>query len=127
MLEFLAGTGLRIGVLSDASAEIAAGWHASPLARLVHAAVFSCVAGHVKPDQRLYDLISHELAVPAYRTLYLGDGGGNELNGALAFGMPTVAVHRRGRRDALAFGDSPWSGSVIDSVEDLPAYLAELS
>lgn len=125
-LEFLAGTGLRVGVLSDASAEIATAWPTSPLARLVHATVFSCEAGRVKPDQRLYDRISGELAVPAHRTLYLGDGGGNELNGALAVGMLTVAVRRRGSDDALAFGDSPWSGPVIDSVEHLPAYLGEL-
>lgn len=126
-LELLSGAGLRVGVLSDASAEIAASWHASPLARLVDAAVFSCVAGHVKPDQWLYELVSRELTVPAHRTLYLGDGGGDELNGALAFGMPTVAVRRRGGSDTLAFDEGPWSGPVIDAVEHLPTYLAALS
>lgn len=126
-LEFLSAAGLRVGVLSDASAEIAAVWHSGQLAELVDTAVFSCTAGHLKPDQRLYGTISRELAVPAQRTLYLGDGGGNELNGALAFGMQAVAVRRRGCSDSLTFGDRPWSGAVMDSVEDLPTYLAELS
>jgi putative hydrolase of the HAD superfamily len=73
-LKSLHGKGVRLGVLSDASAEIAATWQQSPLAGLVDAAVFSCLAGAVKPDQRLYGRIRDELGVPAHRTLYVGDG-----------------------------------------------------
>jgi putative hydrolase of the HAD superfamily len=124
-LKSLRSKRLRLGILSDASAEIAAAWPRSPLAALVDAAVFSCHAGTVKPDQRLYDHICDELHVPAHRTLYVGDGGGDELHGALAAGMGAVAVRRRGPAGALVFGHTDWSGPILDSAEHLPAYLAE--
>lgn len=124
-LKSLHSRGVRLGILSDTSAEIAACWPRSPLAALVDAAVFSCTAGAVKPDQRLYARIRDELDVPAPRTLYVGDGGGDELPGALAAGMAAVAVRRRGSADALAFGDTDWCGPILDAVERVPAYLAE--
>jgi len=83
--------------------------------------------GSVKPDQRLYTRIRDELDAPAHRTLYVGDGGGDELRGALAAHMTAVAVRRRGPSAALAFGDSDsWSGPVLDAAEQVPAYLAGL-
>lgn len=125
-LQSLLSKRVRLGVLSDASAEIAAAWPSSPLAALVDAAVFSCDAGAVKPDQWLYARICDELDVPSDRTLYVGDGGGDELRGALAAGMAAVvAVRRRGPTNALAFGDTDWSGPVLDAAEHVPAYLAE--
>ena len=117
--------GLRLGILSDASAEIAAAWPTSLLAPVMDAAVFSCLTGATKPDQRLFAHIRCALGVPAHQTLYCGDGGGDELRGALDSGMSAVAVYRRGAADALAFGAASWSGPVIDAVEQLPAYLAE--
>jgi putative hydrolase of the HAD superfamily len=125
-LETLRDGGLRLGVLSDASAEIAAAWPACELAPLLDAIVFSCHAGAVKPDLRLYHRTCRELGAPAHRVLYVGDGGGDELHGALAAGMAAVRVHRRGTADGLAFGATPWAGSTLDSVERVPAYLAGL-
>ncbi|TVT55326.1 HAD family hydrolase [Amycolatopsis rhizosphaerae] len=124
-LKSLRSKQLRLGILSDASAEIVAAWPTSPLAALVHTAVFSCTTGAVKPDQRLYRRICAELDVSPDRALYVGDGGGDELPGALAAGMAAVAVRRRGPTHALAFGDTDWSGPVLDAVEHVPAYLAE--
>ncbi|MGH3623600.1 MAG: HAD family hydrolase [Sciscionella sp.] len=124
-LKSLRANRLRIGVLSDASADIAAAWSTSPLATLVDAAVFSCQTGAAKPDPRLYEQVRAELDVPADSILYVGDGGGDELRGALMFGMSALAVRRRGPADTLAFGDTDWPGSVLDSVERVPTYLAE--
>lgn len=123
-LETLRSRRIRLGILSDASAEIAAAWPRSPLAALMDAAMFSCDAGAVKPDQRLYSRISDELDVSPDRTLYVGDGGGDELRGALAAGMAAVAIRRRGPTNALVFGDTAWSGPVLDAAEQLPAYIA---
>ncbi len=108
-LKSLRSKGVRLGVLSDASAEIAAAWPRSPLATLVDTAVFSCQTGTVKADQRLYGYIC------------------DEPHGALVAGMVVVAVRRRGPAGALAFGDTGWSGPSRDSAEHLPAYLVELS
>jgi putative hydrolase of the HAD superfamily len=124
-LKSLHSNGVRLGVLSDASAEIVAAWPRSPLAALVDAAVFSCTAGAIKPDQQLYDSICDRLDVSPDRTLYVGDGGGDELRGALAAGMIAVAVGRRGPVDALGFNYADWSGPILKAAEDVPAYLAE--
>ncbi|WP_418153214.1 HAD family hydrolase [Actinoalloteichus caeruleus] len=124
-LETLRSQRLRLGILSDASAEIAAAWPSSPLAPLVDTAVFSCTAHAVKPDQRLYGRVCAELDVPPDRVLYVGDGGGDELRGAVAVGMTAVAVRRRGPAHALAFGETDWSGTVLDTAEHVPTYLAE--
>ncbi|MBV8931047.1 MAG: HAD hydrolase-like protein [Kutzneria sp.] len=125
MLKSLRSKRLRLGILSDASAEILTAWPRSPLAGLADAAVFSCAAGAIKPDQRLYRRICDELDVLPDQTLYVGDGGGDELRGALTAGMAAVAVRRRGPTNALAFGDTDWSGPILDAAEQVPAYLAE--
>jgi putative hydrolase of the HAD superfamily len=117
---------LRLGVLSDASPEVAAAWPHSPLSALVDIAVFSCQAGSVKPDQLLYRRVRDQLDTPADQILYVGDGGGDELIGALTAGMTAVAVRRRGPAAALAFNARDWHGPILDAVEQVPAYLADL-
>jgi putative hydrolase of the HAD superfamily len=116
---------VRVCVLSDASADIAAAWATSPLARLTDAAVFSCRAGAVKPDPSLYRLALQELRARPQRTLYCGDGGGDELRGAEQAGLTALRVERRGGQNALAFGGRAWAGPSLAAVEDLPAVLAE--
>jgi FMN phosphatase YigB (HAD superfamily) len=81
------------------------------------AALVGCEAGAVE---------SYLLSSWLVRVLYVGDGGGDELHGALAAGMAATRVHRRGTADGLAFGATSWAGSTLDSVERVPAYLAEL-
>lgn len=115
--------GLAIGVLSDASPETAATWPHGPLESLVDVAVFSCGLGAIKPNPVLYQHVLAALEMDAAHVLYCGDGGGNELNGALAAGMRPIAVQRRGEDDALAYGATSWAGPAIGSVEALPAYL----
>lgn len=124
-LRLLHDAGIRLGVLSDASAEIATAWQAGPLAAVVDAAVFSCWAGALKPDQRLYACLLSTMGVRAREALYVGDGGGDELRGALTAGMVAVGVRRRGPAGTLAFGETDWLGPMLDTVENVPSYLAE--
>lgn len=122
-LKSLRANETRLGLLSDASAEVAEAWPSSPLAAVVETAAFSCRVGRVKPDPILYARMTETLAVRADRVLYVGDGGGDELRGALAAGMSAVAVRRCGPRDALAFGAAPWDGDLLDGMEQVAAYL----
>jgi putative hydrolase of the HAD superfamily len=105
-LESLRGSGARLGILSDASTEVAAAWPSSQLAALIDTVVFSCEAKYIKPARWLYQRILDELDVSAHRVLYVGDGGGDELRGALAAGMAVVAVVRRGSAESIAFGET---------------------
>jgi putative hydrolase of the HAD superfamily len=84
--------GLRLGVLSDCTAELAEAWVRLPVAGLVDARVLSCEAGRRKPDPELFAAIAGLLGVAMRDCLYVGDGGGHELSGASACGMHAVML-----------------------------------
>ena len=101
-LKRLRGDGLRIGVLSDCTTELAETWPTLPLAPLVDAVVLSCQEGRRKPDPELFRRVAGELNAPAGHCLYVGDGGGDELSGATAQGMTAVML----RADDWATNDA---------------------
>lgn len=115
--------GIRLAVLSDASPDIAEAWDHSELASHFDVAVFSCWAGAVKPDCRLFRGVLAKLGAEAGQALYCGDGGGDELAGAERAGMRALRVTRRGGPTGLAFGEAQWSGRTIPAVEALPSLL----
>ncbi|MFI7289994.1 HAD family hydrolase [Streptomyces anulatus] len=115
--------GSRLAVLSDASPDIAEAWDRSELASHFDAVVFSCRAGAVKPDRRLFQRVLGKLAAESGQVLYCGDGGGDELAGAERAGMRALRVARRGGPAGLAFGEAHWSGRTIPAVELLPSLL----
>jgi len=116
--------GTRLAVLSDASPDIAEAWARSNLAPHFDAAVFSCVAGAVKPAPQLYRTVLEQLGVAPQQALYCGDGGGDELAGAERAGIRAVRVERRGGASSLTFGPTAWSGTAIPDVEALPSLLS---
>jgi putative hydrolase of the HAD superfamily len=123
-LEELRQGGARLAVLSDASPDIAEAWERSALAPHFDAAVFSCLAGAVKPAPQLFRAALEKLGVAADAAIYCGDGGGDELAGAERAGMRVVRVARRGGPDGLVFGEIDWSGTSIPQVEALPSMLS---
>lgn len=116
--------GAKLAVLSDASPDIAEAWSQSDLAPYFDAAVFSCVAGAVKPAPELFRQVLAQLGITSHQALYCGDGGGDELIGAEGAGMRALRVLRRGGPAGLAFGETAWSGTSISKVEDLPSLLS---
>ncbi|MCX4675583.1 HAD-IA family hydrolase [Streptomyces sp. NBC_01433] len=122
-LDMLRRSGVRLALLSDASPEIAECWRTTPLAPYFHTVVFSCWEGAIKPAPRLFARALEQLDVPAHGTVYCGDGGGDELMGAQRAGLRALRVARRGGQDGLAFGETPWHGDCVPSVEALPAVL----
>ena len=116
--------GIRIGLMSDASAEIAEAWQHSAAAPFVDHAVFSCTARALKPAPSLYREVLAALDVSPSDALYVGDGGGDELRGAVRLGISALRVARRGGVDALSYGETtPWPGADLDKVESLHAML----
>ncbi|AUG81467.1 haloacid dehalogenase [Kitasatospora sp. MMS16-BH015] len=91
-LERLRHDGLRIGVLSDCTIELAETWPTLPIAPLVDAVVLSCQERRRKPDPELFRRIARALDTRADDCLYVGDGGGDELSGATAQGMTAVML-----------------------------------
>lgn len=116
--------GLRLGVLSDCTVELAETWPELPVSALVHARVLSCEAGRRKPDPALFRMIAAELGVSPPDCLYVGDGGGYELTGASGCGMRAVMLRAADWSDNETLTrDDDWAGP---SVSSLTAVLTQL-
>jgi HAD superfamily hydrolase (TIGR01509 family) len=87
MLESLKRVGLKLALVSNASEEEVRAWETSPLIAFFDTVVFSYEAGLAKPDRRIYELACLRLCVPAEESLFVGDGGSNELVGAQLAGL----------------------------------------
>jgi putative hydrolase of the HAD superfamily len=117
LLRALRERGLRIGVVSDCSAELPTYFAELPIAPYVDAPVFSSVTGHRKPAPENYLACCAALGVEPAECLYVGDGGSNELAGARAVGMRAVFL------DVAAEAGSPvyerhasWDGESVSSL-----------
>jgi putative hydrolase of the HAD superfamily len=116
--------GLRIGVLTDCTAELPEAWPELPLAALVDAPVFSCVVGMRKPDPRLFALVADRLTVPAEKCLYVGDGAGEELSGASAAGMTAVRLElTEGDPDPRFPVELEWRGLRVATLNQMVQFL----
>jgi putative hydrolase of the HAD superfamily len=83
----LQSRGMRLGTISNCMAEDARPWSRCALAPQFACAVFSYAAGCVKPDPRIYLMAIEQLAVSPAETVYIGDGGDDELAGAGRAGL----------------------------------------
>jgi putative hydrolase of the HAD superfamily len=109
--------GLRLGVLSDCTVELAETWPELPVSGLVQARVLSCEAGRRKPDPELFRLIAAELGVSPRDCLYVGDGGGCELTGAFGCGMRAVMLRAPDwQENETHTRDDRWAGPSVPSL-----------
>ena len=78
---------IKLGVLSNAAREEGAAWETCVLAPFFDTVVFSYQVGRMKPDPQVYWLACERLGTPAADTLFVGDGGSDELVGAAQAGL----------------------------------------
>ncbi|HEY4017787.1 MAG TPA: HAD family hydrolase [Pseudonocardiaceae bacterium] len=122
-LTTLRAKGLRIGLLSDCSAELPELWPDLPLAGVVDEPVFSALVGERKPHPKMYTTVCERLGVPPGECLYIGDGGSNELTGATAFGMRAVLIADAGWATGHRFDSDDWHGETITDLTEVPSLL----
>jgi putative hydrolase of the HAD superfamily len=89
--------GLRIGLISNCSEEVADVWADTSFARFFDDAVFSATARLAKPDPAIYRLAADGLGVEPEECLFVGDGANDELRGARDAGMTPVLMQLDGR------------------------------
>ncbi|MFC8361182.1 HAD family hydrolase [Streptomyces griseorubiginosus] len=119
-LRALRARGLRVGVLSDCTVELAQTWPQLPVADLVDARVLSCEEGRRKPDPELFRLIAHHLDAAPEECLYIGDGGGDELAGASRCGMRAFMLRTSDWADNDAHArDDDWAGPSVSALTDV--------
>ncbi|GAA3345743.1 hypothetical protein GCM10020358_53930 [Amorphoplanes nipponensis] len=126
VLAALRERGLRLGLISDCSSELAESWPRTPFAPLIDVPVFSWREGCRKPDQRLYATVARRLGVPPAQCWYVGDGGSREHTGAAAAGMRPVLVTNAGYPQAAAYRDDPDTHVPELAVAELTELLAVL-
>lgn len=106
--------GLKTGLISVCSEDVALLWEESPFHGLFDAAVFSATCGLRKPDPRIYRLALDQLGVKAGEAVFVGDGANDELAGAERVGMRAIGVDSPG-------GELPddWDGPRIRELPEL--------
>ncbi|HMC83438.1 MAG TPA: HAD family hydrolase [Candidatus Polarisedimenticolia bacterium] len=85
---------LRMALVSNATPSARALLGPLGLQEYFPVAVFSCEVGSVKPEPAIYQEACSRLSVAAPRCLFVGDGNGRELDGALGVGMRAVRIER---------------------------------
>lgn len=119
--------GLKIGLLSNCTHEIPTVWPETPFAALIDVAIFSCLVGMMKPDPRIFLLTAKRLEVKPEECLFIGDGGSNELSGALSVGMQSVLTRPDADSTEQHLSNrEQWNGLTISSLMDIPAVLKEV-
>ncbi len=78
---------IKIGLISNCAPEEVAAWNTSPLATIFDDVIFSYQVKQSKPDAEIYLTACENLKVVPHDSIFIGDGGSNELQGAKDVGM----------------------------------------
>jgi putative hydrolase of the HAD superfamily len=110
----LRGRGLKTGLITVCSEDVALIWPETEFRGLFDVEVFSATCGLRKPDPRIYRLALDELGVEPEEAVFVGDGANDELAGAERVGMRAVGVESPG-------GELPddWAGPRIRALQEL--------
>lgn len=120
-LQELKGRGIKLCLISNADVIDKCGWETSPFSSLFDAAVFSCDVHRMKPDIEIYRYAMELMQVKPEESLYMGDGGFDELRGAKEAGMKAILCEHFLKREPedrayhLKYADY-----VMTSFEELP-------
>ena len=120
VLSRLRESGHKTGLISDCSHEVPVVWPETALAPLIDVAVFSCSVGMRKPDPAIYRLAAERLRVRPEQCLFVGDGGSNELSGALEAGMHPVLIRLDAdSTEAHLARREEWNGPAVSSLREV--------
>lgn len=89
-IQELHDNGIKIGLISNADIIDAMYWSESPLYNLFNDAVFSYEAMCLKPNSDIYNIAIQRMNVNPEKSVFVGDGGSDELLGARKAGMKIV-------------------------------------
>lgn len=90
VLKLLKDKNIKIGLISNADIIDCKYWNQSKLSPFFDDSIFSCNVGLLKPSRQIYELAMQNLKVQPNESIFVGDGGSNELYGAKSVGMKTV-------------------------------------
>jgi len=115
-LEALRAMKMRMGVLSNYTADLEDMLRRVGLHDYFEFVIVSSVVGLAKPDPRIFDLAVAKLQRPRHRLLYVGDYMGDDIEGARGAGLDAVLIDRNNR-----FPEAPCPR--IRNLQDLVPYV----
>jgi putative hydrolase of the HAD superfamily len=118
--------GLRVSIASNAGSDVVDAWPATPLSSVLDDVVFSAEVGLSKPDAGFYELVAQRLNVSLANSVFVGDGGSDELWGAERAGVGLVIQLEQlsvDQKDASHHKVSDWSGLKIAKLSELSSLL----
>lgn len=121
-LHILRDMNIKIGLISNCAPEEVEGWSKSALANLFDDIIFSCEVKYAKPNPQIYLTGCGNLNVSPQDSIFIGDGGSNELQGATNVGMNAYQAtwfqrtHMRGKISGFPLLNNPID--VINLVEN---------
>jgi putative hydrolase of the HAD superfamily len=120
-LQGLRRGGLKIGLMSSAEPDTLELWPGLELAPCFDAVAISAELHLLKPAPRFYRTICERLRVPPERCLYVGDGDGQELTGAIRAGMDAVLICAPHEEHIVMARQEcrNWNGPRIAHIEEL--------
>ncbi|WP_284646251.1 HAD family hydrolase [Paenibacillus silviterrae] len=87
MLEQIKALGVKICLISNCTPEEVSAWESCTLAKYFDDVIFSYAVKMAKPNSEIYHLACKRMDVSPSESLFVGDGGSNELQGAAKVGM----------------------------------------
>jgi len=118
MLDKLKAGGYELGLLSNASPNSKPVIEMLPWMNYFDHVILSYWVGMVKPDPRIYILMTGRMGLPADECLFVGDGGSMELDGAKKVGMITVkAAQENQDADEIRSENADY---IVESVREIP-------
>jgi len=121
MLDELRGMGCGLGLVTDCVFDVPAVWSATAFASYFAATHFSCETKVRKPAGSTYLGVLKQLDVEPNETLFVGDGGSDELNGAERCGIDALMIDDLVAGEMLRVGVTDWQGERVANVADIAA------
>jgi len=109
--------GLKTGLITVCSEDVAQLWQETEFHGLFDAEVFSATCGLRKPDPRIYRLALEQLDVEPEEAVFVGDGANDELAGAERVGLRAIGV------DSPTGELGDWNGPRITALPQLLSLL----
>lgn len=82
--------GKQICLISNADIIDVMYWNESPLNNLFDSTVFSYEVGYLKPQIEIYKIALERMNISPQKSIFIGDGGSDELKGAKKLGIKTI-------------------------------------
>ncbi|MDA4136815.1 MAG: HAD family hydrolase [Thaumarchaeota archaeon] len=131
-LRSLKQEGYKLGLLSNTFEGDVRQWNRSRLAPCFDAVAFSHEIGIVKPEQGAFNIILERLGVSGSHSIFVGDGGSEELIGAKRAGFARAVFMRRfvltnGMRTKEELEEiAKYADASADTFEELPSIIVHM-